>query len=164
MNRLSRRSTTRVSSRAAGLALALAGGLLPVAAAAADLDLPVPTSVVYPGQVVLDRGVMPMRFTVPGDRLSAYVVEEGMLKDRLARRTLLPNQPILLSDLKSPNAVTVGVPTTLIYREGGLLITGLGTPLQSAEAGEALRVRNVDSGVTISGVANEDGTIEVSSR
>jgi flagella basal body P-ring formation protein FlgA len=87
-----------------------------------------------------------------------------MLKDRLARRTLLPNQPILLSDLKSPNAVTVGVPTTLIYREDGLLITGLGTPLQSAGAGEAVRVRNVDSGVTISGVASEDGTIEVSSR
>ena len=159
-----RASRLRRHSLAALLGAGLASTLLPSPSRAADLNLPVPTAVVYPGQSVLDKGVMPMRFTVPGDRLSAYVVEEGMLKDRLARRTLLPNQPILLSDLKSPNAVTVGVPTTLVYREDGLLITGLGTPLQSAGAGEAVRVRNVDSGVTISGVASEDGTIEVSSR
>ena len=87
-----------------------------------------------------------------------------MLEGRIARRTLLPNQPILLSDLKSPDTVSAGVPTTLVYRESGLLITGMGTPLQSAAPGEAVRVRNVDSGVTISGVAQDDGSIEVSSR
>ncbi len=145
---------------------AAALGLVPAAgsAGAADLNLPVPTVVVYPGQSVLERGVISARFTVPGNQLSAYVVEEGMLKDRLARRTLLPNQPILLSDLKSPDTVTVGVPVTIIYREEGLLITGKGVPLQSAQAGQAVRVRNMDSGVTISGVASEDGSIEVSSR
>jgi len=147
------------------LLVALATLAAPIGAArAADLNLPVPTAVVYPGQSVLDRGVMAMRFNVPGDRLSAYVVEDGMLEGRIARRTLLPNQPILLSDLKSPDAVSAGVPTTLVYRESGLLITGMGTPLQSAAPGEAVRVRNVDSGVTISGVAQDDGSIEVSSR
>ena len=145
--------------------LALAFALAPASlAGAADLNLPVPTAVVYPGQSVLDRGVIAARFTVPGDRLSAYVVEEGMLRDRIARRTLLPNQPILLSDLKSPDAVSAGVPTTIFYRDAGLVITGMGTPLQSAAPGEAVRVRNTDSGVTISGVAQDDGTIEVSSR
>jgi len=167
MTRPSRRPRTRTASRAAGLALIALGALLaltPAPALAADLTLPVPTSVVYPGQNVLDRGVMQMRFTVPGERLSAYVVEDGMLENRIARRTLLPNQPILLTDLKSPDAVTAGVPTTLIYRESGLIITGMGTPLQSAGPGQAVRVRNVDSGVTISGIASEDGTIEVSSK
>ncbi len=147
------------ASLGAGLAITFSS---PVRAA--DLNLPVPTSVIYPGQSVLDKGVMPMRFTVPGEQLSAYVVEEGMLRNRLARRTLLPNQPILLSDLKSPDTVTAGVPTKLVYRETGLLITGMGTPLQSAGAGQAVRVRNTDSGVTISGVAMEDGTIEVSAQ
>ncbi len=143
---------------------AAALGLVPAAgsAGAADLNLPVPTVVVYPGQSVLERGVISARFTVPGNQLSAYVIEEGMLKDRLARRTLLPNQPILLSDLKSPDAVTVGVTATLVYREEGLLITGKGVPLQSAQAGQPVRVRNIDSGVTISGIAAQDGTIEVS--
>ncbi|KTQ95503.1 flagellar basal body P-ring biosynthesis protein FlgA [Aureimonas ureilytica] len=144
----------------AGLLVALS----PAPAGAADLNLPVPTAVVYPGQSVLDKGIIPMRFTVPGEQLSSYVVEEGMLKNRLARRTLLPNQPILLSDLKSPDSVTAGVPAKLIYREEGLLITGMGLPLQSGSAGQAIRVRNTDSGVTISGIAMEDGTIEVSSQ
>ncbi|WP_182084925.1 flagellar basal body P-ring formation chaperone FlgA [Aureimonas sp. ME7] len=148
------------ASAAAAFALVSTAGM----AGAADLNLPVPTAVVYPGQSVLDRGVISARFTVPGTQLSAYVVEEGMLKNRLARRTLLPNKPILLSDLKSPDAVTAGVPTTIVYREEGLFITGKGIPLQSVEAGQPVRVRNADSGVTISGVASEDGSIEVSSR
>ncbi|RIY01896.1 flagella basal body P-ring formation protein FlgA [Aureimonas flava] len=157
---------TAIARLARNVLAAAALGLVPAAgsAGAADLNLPVPTAVVYPGQSVLERGVISARFSVPGNQLSAYVVEEGMLKDRLARRTLLPNQPILLSDLKSPDAVTVGQATTLVYREEGLLITGKGIPLQSAQAGQAVRVRNIDSGVTISGVATEDGSIEVSSR
>jgi len=159
-----RASLLRRHSLAALLGAGLASSLSLSPARAADLNLPVPTAVVYPGQSVLDKGVMPMRFTVPGDRLAAYVVEDGMLENRIARRTLLPNQPILLTDLKSPDAVTAGVPTTLIYRESGLIITGMGTPLQSAGPGQAVRVRNTDSGVTISGIASEDGTIEVSSK
>ncbi|WP_416355088.1 flagellar basal body P-ring formation chaperone FlgA [Aureimonas phyllosphaerae] len=157
---------TRIVRLARYVLAAAALGLVPAAgtAGAADLNLPVPTAVVYPGQSVLDRGVISARFTVPGNQLSAYVVEEGMLKDRIARRTLLPNQPILLSDLKSPDAVTVGQVATLIYREEGLLITGKGLPLQSAQAGQPVRVRNVDSGVLISGIASEDGSIEVSAQ
>ncbi|MBB3935573.1 flagellar basal body P-ring formation chaperone FlgA [Aureimonas phyllosphaerae] len=157
---------TRIVRLARHVLAAAALGLVPAAgtAGAADLNLPVPTAVIYPGQSVLDRGVISARFTVPGNQLSAYVVEEGMLKDRIARRTLLPNQPILLSDLKSPDAVTVGQVATLIYREEGLLITGKGLPLQSAQAGQPVRVRNVDSGVLISGIASEDGSIEVSAQ
>lgn len=157
---------TRIVRLARHVLAAAALGLVPAAgtAGAADLNLPVPTAVVYPGQSVLDRGVISARFTVPGNQLSAYVVEEGMLKDRIARRTLLPNQPILLSDLKSPDAVTAGQVATLIYREEGLLITGKGLPLQSAQAGQPVRVRNVDSGVLISGIASEDGSIEVSAQ
>ena len=144
------------------LALALLGVAHPVCAA--DIDLPVPSTVVYPGQSVLDRGVMAVRFHVPATELSAYVVERGMLENRIARRTLLPNKPIMLSDLKSPDAVSAGVPVAIVYREEGLLITGIGTPLRSAGAGEVIRVRNVDSGVTITGTVTQEGTIEVAGQ
>ena len=143
-------------------AAALAGTAPPTAAA--DIDLPVPVSVVYPGQRVTDRGVATTRFKVPAARLASYVVEEGMLADRVAKRTLLPNQPILLSDLKSPDVVRAGVPTPIVYREAGVFISGLGTPLASAGEGERVRVRNADSGVTINGVVQADGTIEVGGR
>lgn len=134
---------------------------IPVRALAADIDLPVPAAVVYPGQKVLERGVSVARFTIPGAKLGAYVIEEGMLTDKVAKRTLLPNKPIMLSDLKSPDIVRAGVPTAIVYREAGVYIAGLGLPLASAGEGETVRVRNADSGVTISGVVGADGSIEV---
>ena len=134
---------------------------IPVRAFAADIELPVPSVVVYPGQAILDRGVATAKFRIPGAKLAAYVVEEDMLTDKLARRTLLPNQPILLSDLKSPDLVRAGVPTPIVYRSRGIVISGLGLPLASAGQGEAVRVRNADSGITISGVVAADGSIEV---
>lgn len=134
---------------------------IPVRAFAADIELPVPSVVVYPGQNILDRGVTAARFRIPGANLSAYVIETGMLSDKVAKRTLLPNKPIMISDLKSPDSVRAGVPTPIVYREAGVVISGLGIPLASAGEGDAIRVRNADSGVTISGVVAADGTIEV---
>lgn len=162
MRKVSRRDSVITALYALGI-LVVAAVLLsiPIRAFAADLDMPVPTAVVYPGQSVLDIGVVASRFRVSGERLSSYVVEEGMLRDKLARRTLLPGKPILLSDLKSPNLVTAGVAATIVYREPGLFITGVGLPLQSAGEGESIRVRNADSGVTITGIVMANGTIEV---
>lgn len=134
---------------------------IPVRAWAADIDLPVPASVVYPGQSVLDRGVVQTRFRVPGESLSAYVVERGMLEGRVAVRTLLPGRPIMMADLKSPDIIRAGVPTRIVYREPGLTISGVGTPLAAAGVGQQIRVRNVDSGVTITGIVAEDGSIEI---
>jgi flagella basal body P-ring formation protein FlgA len=134
---------------------------IPVRAFAAEIELPVPSVVIYPGQNILDRGVSAVRFKVPGNKLASYVVETGMLTDMLAKRTLLPNQPIMLSDLKSPDLVRTGVPAAIVYREAGVFITAVGTPLSSAGEGEVVRVRNADSGVTISGVVAKDGSIEV---
>jgi flagellar basal body P-ring formation protein FlgA len=149
---------------AAVVALALLLPAVPVRAFAADIELPVPAAVVYPGQSVADKGVSLARFRVPVAKLASYVVEEAMLTDRVARRTLLPNQPILLSDLKSPDVVRAGVPAAMIYREGGVFISGLGTPLASAGPGDAIRVRNTDSGITVSGIVQADGSIEVGSQ
>ncbi|GGD27456.1 flagellar basal body P-ring formation chaperone FlgA [Aureimonas glaciei] len=134
---------------------------IPVRALAADIELPVPSVVIYPGQVILDRGVSSARFKIPGANLAAYVVENGMLTDKVARRTLLPNKPIMLADLKTPDIVRAGVPTTIIYREAGVYIAALGTPLASAAEGDMVRVRNADSGITISGIVAADGSIEV---
>ena len=150
-----------------GLGLFLVSLLLlsiPVRAFAAEIDLPVPSAVIYPGQIILDRGMGTAKFSIPGAKLGSYVVEEAMLTDKIAKRTLLPNQPILLSDLKSPDLVRAGVPTPMVYREGGVFISSLGTPLASAAEGEKIRVRNIDSGLTISGVVAADGSIGVSAQ
>ncbi|KAB0676520.1 flagellar basal body P-ring formation chaperone FlgA [Aureimonas leprariae] len=137
---------------------------VPIRAFAADIELPVPMAVVYPGQPVADKGVSLAKFRVPAAKLADYAVEESMLSGRVAKRTLLPNRPILLSDLKSPDVVRAGVPVPIVYREAGVFISGLGTPLASAGPGDAIRVRNTDSGITVSGIVQADGSIEVAAQ
>lgn len=147
-------------SAAAGLA-ALAALLVPIRGFAAELDLPVPAAVVYPGQSVVDRGISYKAYIVKDEKITLYVIEDDMLAGQVARRTLLPGKPILLSDLKAPDLVRAGAAVTLVFREGGLVITGLGTALRSAAEGEMVRVRNADSGVVVSGIVEPDGSVRI---
>ncbi|UIJ72867.1 flagellar basal body P-ring formation chaperone FlgA [Aurantimonas sp. HBX-1] len=134
---------------------------VPVRAFSAELDMPVPTVVVYPGQNVFERGLDRKAYVVKDEKLGLYVADESMLEGRVARRTLLPGRPILLSDLKLADVVSAGAAVTLVYEADGLMITGLGTALQSAPAGELVRVRNADSGVIVSGVVAPDGSVRI---
>ncbi|MCP3055952.1 flagellar basal body P-ring formation chaperone FlgA [Aurantimonas marianensis] len=145
---------------AAGL-VALAALIVPVGSLAAELDLPVPAAVVYPGQSVADRGVAYKAFIVKDEKLPLYVIEDEILVGQVARRTLLPGKPILLSDLKTPDLVRAGASVTMVFREGGLIITGLGTALRSAAEGEIVRVRNADSGIVVSGIVEADGSVRI---
>ncbi|MEF2550876.1 flagellar basal body P-ring formation chaperone FlgA [Aurantimonas sp. A2-1-M11] len=147
---------------AAALALAALFILsVPVRALSAELELPVPTTVVYPGQSVTERGLNHKAFFVKDDKISLYAVDDSVLEGRVARRTLLPGKAILLSDLKEPDLVRAGTAVTLVYSDAGLVITGLGTALRSAGEGEVIRVRNVDSGTIVSGVVSPDGSIRI---
>ena len=47
-------------------------------------------------------------------------------------------------------------------RSSGLTIVTTGAALQDGEAGEVISVRNSDSGVTVSGAVQPDGTVRVS--
>ncbi|HEX2017474.1 MAG TPA: flagellar basal body P-ring formation chaperone FlgA [Aurantimonas sp.] len=134
---------------------------VPVRALSAELEMPVPTAVVYPGQSVFERGLERKAYIVKDEKLGLYVADEAMLEGRVARRTLLPGRPILLSDLKLADLVSAGTAVTLVFEADGLMITGLGTALQSAPEGQVVRARNADSGVIVSGVVAADGSIRI---
>lgn len=139
-----------------GLAICLAGP-----AAAAELTLPVPAAVIYPGQDILGRGLSTGDFIVKDDKVELFVLEERMLEGMVAKRTLLPGNAIRMTDISLPDLVTAGSQVTLVYRETGLFITGLGTALRSGAMGDAVTARNLDSGVVVSGVVEADGTVRI---
>ena len=158
------RDPGRIMALLYAVVLALAAMFLlsvPVRALSAELDLPVPTAVIYPGQSVTGSGLNHKAFIVKDDKLSLYVVDASELEGRVARRTLLPGKAIRLSDLKEPDLVRAGTPVTMVYSDAGLVITGQGTALRSAGEGEVIRVRNVDSGTIVSGVVASDGSIRI---
>ena len=49
----------------------------------------------------------------------------------------------------------------LVYSEGGLLIMTEGAALQDGGVGDIVRVRNSDSGVTVTGAVQPDGSVKV---
>lgn len=138
-----------------------AASCLSTAALAAEVDLPVPSAVVYAGKDVLSAGLGTRSFIVKDEKLSLFVSDPSELRGKVARRRLVPGQAIRLSDLTTADSVKAGMPVMLVYQAAGLTITGLGTALQSGAEGEVVQVRNIDSGITVSGVVGSDGSVQV---
>lgn len=123
----------------------------------------VPTAVIYPGQTISAAQVRRVEVTNPnlaGDFAQDYSQVEGMI----TKSTLLPEHAIYVSSLREPFAVTHGQQVKLIYAKGSLQITALGMPLEDGSVGEMIRVRNVDSGLTISGTILSPGIVQVVSK
>jgi flagella basal body P-ring formation protein FlgA len=84
-----------------------------------------------------------------------------MLVGKLARRTLLPGVPIPLNAVGEPNAISNGSRVRVVFDQEGLEIETYAIALQAGSVGEVISVRNPDSGVTISGIVQSDGTVRV---
>jgi len=48
-----------------------------------------------------------------------------------------------------------------VFQQSGVSITAFGAALQAGAAGDLVRVRNADSGLTVSGVVQPDGSVRV---
>lgn len=144
---------------AAGLAGALFfGGSL---AAASGLELPVPKVTIYPGDVIGQNLLVDKTFTIPsGENWPVHMDRDGLV-GRVAKRTLLPGNPIPLNSVREANLISQGKPVTLIFQAGGLTITGRGVALQAGRVGDLLSLRNVDSNAIVKGVVQADGTVRV---
>ncbi len=145
--------------------LALAAALLCGARAAAfagDL-LPVPAVVIYPGDVIRDS--MLTEREIPSDfpGAASAIHDAGALVGKTARHTLLPGLPVATNAVGEPKIVTVGSMVRVVFAEGGLTITTYASALQAGSVGDVIPVRNMESGLTISGTIDKDGSIRVSS-
>ncbi len=78
-----------------------------------------------------------------------------------ARVNLYPGRPLLTRDLGLPTVVERNATVPLIYRAGGLTITLEGRALGRAGEGEVVRVMNLSSRNTVSGVATATGAVIV---
>ncbi|MGJ3265064.1 MAG: flagellar basal body P-ring formation chaperone FlgA [Salinarimonas sp.] len=158
----------RTARAAAGLTLAvaaLAGAALAVAppARAAGVTLPVPTIPLYPGETI--KATVRVQRDFPASTGTPAVVREAHpLVGKVARRTLLPGRVVPQNAVEEAKLVVRGETTQIVFEADGLVISTLVTPLESGGAGERVRVRNLDSGLVIVGVVQDDGSLRVGSR
>ncbi len=151
----------RTRPRRAALA-ALASLIAAVGPALAQEALaPSPKAVIYPGDIILDQ----MLTDIPGggtrDGGGPYVEDRSFILGKTARLTLLPGHAIPFAGISNRKLVANGAEVKLVYAEGGLLIVTSGAALQDGSIGDVVRVRNSDSGVTVSGAVQPDGSVKV---
>ena len=78
-----------------------------------------------------------------------------------ARVNLYPGRPVLLRDVGMPTVVERNAIVPLTFKRGGLVITLEGRALGRAGEGEAVRVMNLSSRSTVTGIATATGAVVV---
>ena len=121
--------------------------------------IPVPINIIYSGQLI--NASLLMGRDVPANYVKRVnvLVKETDIIGKVARRTLLPNKPIFMNFVVTPDVISVNRPTIMEYSTGMLKITAEVIPLASAKEGELVRARNIHSGTIVSGIAMANGTI-----
>jgi flagellar basal body P-ring formation protein FlgA len=148
---------TRLATGGVAVALACAA----VAAASAQEALPVARVTIYPGDRITDSMLDDRADLVLRDAETLYIRSRDGLIGKVARRTLLPRQPIPVTAVDNPRLVIVGAQVKVVFAESGLQIVTYGIAQQAGGIGDVIRVRNQDSGLFISGRVQSDGSIRV---
>lgn len=97
----------------------------------------------------------------PGDAPGVAAIAEEVIGQE-ARVSLYAGRPVRLSDIGPPAVVTRNQIVPLIFEQNGLRITTEGRSLSRAGAGEYVRVMNLSSRTTVTGLVLPDGRISVS--
>lgn len=145
-----------------GRRLALAGLLALFAAPAyAGNVLPVPAVTIYPGDIIKENAIVDRDFGDGGPMRGAAIDSRAALIGKIARHTLLPGLPISLNAVGEPRLVVDGQKVRVVFEQDGLVIETYAAALQAGGDGDVISVRNLDSGLTISGIVQADGSVRV---
>ncbi|MDE3175873.1 MAG: flagellar basal body P-ring formation protein FlgA [Pseudomonadota bacterium] len=148
--------SARLLLLACGVALALASP-----ATATEMRAPSPKAIIYPGEIITEDRLEDSPLAPPTYGGPVALAPEDVL-GMMATRTLLPGRSIPMSALSPPRVVRAGAPVKMLYIDGALTIVTAGSALQDGAVGQTVKVRNDDSGVTVSGRVRGDGSVMVS--
>jgi flagellar basal body P-ring formation protein FlgA len=146
----------------AGMAVALAMALAHAGSAlSANVELPVPRTTIYPGDTISDEQLTERAFLAHTVTRSAIFDDRQALIGRVAKRTLLPGQPVPINSIRDAYVVNAGKSSLVVFEIGGLTISTQAVALQNGVVGDVVTLRNPDSGVVIQGTVERDGTVRL---
>lgn len=157
-------SSSKVSNQSVICAtlLVIAGALDMRTSHAEERVLPVPLATIYPGDLIREPMLGEKTFAEGAAPNGSLISSKNAVIGKVAKRTLLPGRPIAAIAVDAPKLVIIGAQVKIVFDEDGLVITAYGMALQAGAVGDLIRVRNQDSGLTISGRIQPDGSIRVS--
>jgi flagella basal body P-ring formation protein FlgA len=124
--------------------------------------LPVPAITIYPGDAIKDDWLVDREFPSATSAQSSYVSNRGTIIGKISRRTLLPGAPIPLNAVSAAKIVVNGAKVRIVFEEGALMIATYGAALQDGGVGDVISLRNLDTGSTVSGTIQADGSVRLS--
>lgn len=124
--------------------------------------LPVARMTIYPGDQITDAMLDDAHVATPASQNVALATSRHFLIGKVARRTLLPGQPILTIAVDQQRVVAIGAQVKIVFVESGMTIVAYGVAQQAGAVGDTIRVRNQDSGLFVSGRVQQDGSVRVS--
>ena len=131
------------------------------AGGASTASFPVPAVVIHAGDVLSDDMLVDRRLVANRIALRTHYTSRNQIVGKVARRPLAAGAAIPMNALREPYAFQEGERVVVEYASGGLSIRGIGTALQPGVVGSSVRVRNLDTGIIVNGVVQDDGRIEV---
>ena len=135
--------------------------LAPSLAYARDVVFPVPRITIYPGEVITEAMLADKAFRARDYERAGVAATRETLIGKVARSTLLPHVPVSLGGIREPYAVQQGQPAVVVFKSGSLIISATAVSLQSGSVGDVISLRNTDSGTTIRGLVQADGSVRV---
>lgn len=122
----------------------------------------VPNHNIEYNELITEKALFKKLFLINEAAAPRYALNIDQAAGKVAKTMLLKNHPILRSNLKNPVIVEQGKQVKLLVKSGSLVITAAGIPLQSGVEGDYIKVKNLDSGIIISGTVLKDGSVGVS--
>jgi flagella basal body P-ring formation protein FlgA len=147
------------------IARGLAAALLVLASArlavADERRLPVPAVSIRAGELIRDDMITERIFESNALGVAMFIEGRQVLVGRMARRALLPGQPIPTNSVEDPFTIARGAMVKVVVEDSGLSIVAYGAAMQSGAPGSLITVRNTDTGVIIRAIVQPDGTVKV---
>lgn len=123
----------------------------------------VPQSVIYPGQKISREMVREVNVINPNLR-PGYAKIIAEVDGFVTKKTLLPGRVIPVGALREAYLIERGKKVALVFSNNKMVISAQGVALQNGGLGEIIKARNLDSGIIVSGIIMQNGTLRAMPR
>ena len=124
------------------------------------LSVPVLKQPVQKGQTITAENLTTK--AIPASQVYASTITTADdLTGQQAIRPLAANQPVNRLQVKVASLVSRNQAVTIVYRRGGIELSGRGQALEDGQAGQSVRVVNPDTRSTLVGTVATNGTVEI---
>lgn len=125
-----------------------------------EVPVPVPTHRIMPGAILTkaDFHELPLPYSQIGTFAETQL---DQLVGMQAQRMLETDRPVMIQSISAPIVIDRGQRVSIQYKSGAMSLSAAGRAIAAAAVNQPVRVINLASNKTVTGIARPDGIVEV---